>query len=108
VGLACGLLSGYGNYGGIMFRLLKYVLAGLIGYAAYEFIRGLTSDGDGGQDRGGIGLPQGPGSRALNRALNRDTGRSNLTGAGRGERVVTADATGESVPHIIGRGVVRR
>ncbi|HEY8747281.1 MAG TPA: hypothetical protein VIM11_04860 [Tepidisphaeraceae bacterium] len=91
-----------------MIRLLKLVLGGLIGYAVYELIRGMISGDDGGQDRGQVGSPSGPGSRALNRALNRDSGRANITGGGRGERVVTSDATGEAVPHMIGRGVVRR
>jgi hypothetical protein len=88
-----------------MLRLLKLAFVGLISYAAYEFIRGLLSDGDGGQGMAGTSGPRSP---ALAKALDRDAGRSNMTGPGGGERVMTEESSGESVPHIVGRGVVRR
>lgn len=88
-----------------MFRLMKLAIYGLLGYAIYEFVRGIT------QGRGaealGMGGGQG-GSRELNRALNEDPVRSNMTGPARGQRVVSEEPSGESVPHMVGRGVVRR
>ena len=86
-----------------MFRLLKLVFVGLIGYAVYEFIRGLTEGGDGGSDRESGGPSSSP---ALSKALDTDAGRMNMTA--RGERVKTSDTTGESVTHVVGRGVVRK
>ena len=88
-----------------MFRLLKLVFVGLIGYAVYEFIRGLTEGGDGGSDRESGGPSSSP---ALSKALDTDAGRMNMTGPARGERVKTSDMTGESVTHVVGRGVVRK
>ena len=64
-----------------MFRLMKLAIYGLLGYAIYEFVRGMT------QSRGvaqatGMDGPQRHtgGSRELNRALNEDPSRSNMTG----------------------------
>jgi hypothetical protein len=88
-----------------MFRLVKLAIYGLLGYAIYEFVRGISSE-HGGNAEGNT--PEWGGSRPLKKALNRDTGRSNITGGGRGERVVTVDGQGESVPHMVGRGVIRR
>ena len=83
-----------------MFRLIKLALYGLIGYAIYEFVRGMTEE----QGQGG-GQPTG-GSRELNRALERDAGRTNVSGAGQGHRVTTEDSSGQSAPHTVGRGVI--
>ena len=88
-----------------MLRLLKLVFVGLVSYAAYEFIRGLLDGGDGGSERDRGGPSSSPG---LSRALDTDAGRMNMTGPARGQRVTTEDFTGESVPHVVGRGVVRR
>ncbi len=87
-----------------MLKLLKLVFVGLVSYAAYEFIRGLTEGGDGGSDRGQAG----PSSPQFGRALDTDAGRMNMTGPARGQRVQTEDFTGESVPHVVGRGVLRK
>ena len=87
-----------------MFKLLKLAFVGLVSYAAYEFIRGLLEGGDGGSDRG----QGGPSSPQLGKMLDTDAGRMNMTGPARGERVQTEDFTGESVPHFVGRGVVKR
>lgn len=89
-----------------MFRLIKMAIYGLVGYAVYEFLRGLMQ-GEDVRQAAGIGQRQG-GSRELNEALDRDPARTNMTGPGRGERVMTAEASGESVPHVVGRGVVQR
>ena len=88
-----------------MLRLLKLIVVALISYAAYEFIRGLLDDGDGGSDRGTRGPSASP---SLGKALNTDPGRTNMAGPARGQRVKTEEVSGESVPHVVGRGVVRR
>ena len=91
-----------------MFRLIKLAIYGILGYALYEFIRGLTSDQGGGSQLAGAGQGQGGsgGSRELNRALDENAGRTNMTGPGIGEAVTTAEPSGESVTHRVGRGVV--
>ena len=83
-------------------RLLKLLAYFTIGYAIYQFFQGMSdmesSGGSGGY--GGYG-------RDLDRALNEDTGRAmNMTGPGRGTTVSTQDASGTSVSHLVGRGVV--
>ena len=85
-----------------MMRLMKWAVYGLLGYAAFEFCRGLIHDAEsmGGGSRSRR-------SRALDSAQDRDPMRTNMTGPGRGERIVTEDGTGESVPHSVGRGVVQ-
>jgi hypothetical protein len=92
-----------------MFRLIKLAIYGLLGYAIYEFVRGMTQ-GSGASQAMSMGGQQGQGggSRDLNRALNDDPGRSNMTGPARGERVMSQEPSGESVPHMVGRGVVQR
>lgn len=90
-----------------MFRLIKLAIYGLLGYAIYEFVRGMTQ-GQGANHGMGEQQKQGGGSGDLNRALNDDPGRSNMTGPARGERVTSQEPTGESVPHMVGRGVVHR
>ncbi|HXE52481.1 MAG TPA: hypothetical protein VN541_05665 [Tepidisphaeraceae bacterium] len=92
-----------------MFKLIKLAIYGLLGYAIYEFMRGLLQGesmlqaagmGQGGQRQGG--------SRELNSALDGDAGRMNMTGPAQGARVMSEEASGGSVPHVVGRGVVHR
>lgn len=92
-----------------MLRLIKLAIYGLLGYAVYEFVRGIMQ-GPGDAQAAGAGGQQGQGggSRDLNRALDQDAGRSNMTGPARGERVMSQEPSGESVPHFVGRGVVHR
>ena len=79
-------------------RLLKLLAYVTVGYAIYQFVKGM-SDMD--EESGGNG-------RDLDRALNEDTGRmTNMTGPGRGTTVATADSSGASIPHLVGRGVVQ-
>ena len=92
-----------------MFKLIKLALYGLIGYALYEFLRGLR-EGESVLQGGGMERRQG-GGRELDSALEGEgtPGRAqNMTGPGRGQTVTTEEASGESVPHVVGRGVVRR
>lgn len=84
-----------------MFRLIKLAIYGILGYALYEFVRGVMQT----QQMSGQG---GGNNRALDRALDSGSSRQNLTGAGEGQRVVTAESSGESAPHVVGRGVVSR
>ena len=91
-----------------MFRLIKLAIYGLLGYAIYEFIRGMT-EGEGAIERQqGQGRGPGRGARELGRAMDRDAARTNMTGRGQVERVTSSEPSGESVPHRVGRGVVRR
>lgn len=90
-----------------MFRLIKLAIYGLLGYAIYEFVRGMMQ-GESVAEAAGMGQQGGSGPRDLNRALNEDPGRSNMTGPARGQRVVSSEPSGESVPHMVGRGVVHR
>ena len=90
-----------------MFRLLKLLAWIALGYVAYELYQGMNEgggEGDGGGEqrrRGGRGR-----SRDLERALNEDRGRMNMTGAGRGTRVATEDFQGGRSNRVVGRGVV--
>ena len=86
-----------------MFRLIKLAIYGLLGYALYEFIRGLTEGAP-----QAMGRPRGSSSRQLNRALDEDSGRQNTTGPSPGRTVTTNEPNGESVSHVVGRGVVSR
>jgi hypothetical protein len=90
-----------------MFRLIKLAIYGLLGYAIYEFIRGMTQGETSGQ-AAGPGRSAGSGSRDLNEALNSGSSRENLTGPGVGQEVRTIEPSGESVSHRVGRGVVHK
>jgi hypothetical protein len=92
-----------------MFRLLKLMAYGLLGYAIYEFVRGAF----GGeieqmvgrmQDQMQGGGSQGSGGGSSN--LHRDAARANMTGPGEGDVEDTQDNDGGSVRHAVGRGVV--
>ena len=75
------------------------------------FIRGMMQGESMMQAAGMGGEQQGQGqggSRELNRALDTGTSRMNMTGPARGERVVSEEPSGESVPHTVGRGVIHR
>jgi hypothetical protein len=97
----------------VMSRLLKLVAYGVLGYAVYELWQGMREGGQrtaAGRSRFGAGARTGaPGGRDLRRALNEDPGRMmNMTGTGRGTTVSTEESgSGQSVPHLVGRGVVQ-
>ena len=85
-------------------RLIKLLAYALIGYVFYEMYQGMKmAGGRGAHTSGGEGRI---GSRDLRRALNEDTGRMNVTGPARGTTVATEEASGASMPHVVGRGVV--
>jgi hypothetical protein len=80
-----------------MFGLLKLLAYGLLGYALYEFFRGMSDTGGGGG---------GGGEGEMGRNFRNESSRANMTGPGEGEDVMTQDDSGESVRHRVGRGVV--
>ena len=79
-----------------MFGLLKLLAYGLLGYALYEFFRGMSDSGGGGGGREG----------EMGRNFRDQASRANMTGPGEGQDVMTQDDSGESVRHRVGRGVV--
>ena len=79
-----------------MFGLLKLVAYGLLGYALYEFFRGMSESNAGG----------GGGEGSIGRNFREDASRANMTGPGAGMEMTTSDDSGESVPRRVGRGVV--
>lgn len=108
----------------MIFRLAKLAIYGLIGYAAYEFIRGIVdapsiaqSGGSGGRSQGRPQQEQ-PEPRRQNfadtgdaTATAPDAASSGLIGGSsqpRGQRVETQDADGASIIETVGRGVVTR
>ena len=84
-----------------MFKLIKLAFIALVGYAIYELFQGIAG-GEFRQARSGRG------SRDLDLALNSDDGRMGaLTGEGVGHVEETLDGHGTSIPHRVGRGVVK-
>lgn len=97
-------------------RLLKLAAYLSLGYLAYEFYQGLMHDQKQGErsDQGNQqrGRSQGQNresssSRDLHRALNRDTGRMNVSGPGRGANETVVDSDGGRSNRVVGRGVVQ-
>jgi len=77
----------------MLMRVLKWGVAGLLGYAAYQFILGILE----GEEAIGSGRSPAVASRS-----------GALTGGGSGRVVTTEDSVGTSTPYRIGRGVVHR
>lgn len=76
-------------------RLLKLFFYAAIGYFLYEYLL------SGSRHRPATR------SRNLQRALNEDPGRMNVTGPARGTDVETEDTDGARSHYVVGRGVVR-
>ncbi|HEV7298204.1 MAG TPA: hypothetical protein VGN72_02485 [Tepidisphaeraceae bacterium] len=102
-----------------MLRLIKLAVYGLIGYAIYEFYRGVTMTGGGqqggGSMTGGGGQGgysgQGMGGQGPSLGQNPQSMNTPLMGGSespQGMLVPTQDADGGSVTHSVGRGVVHR
>ena len=103
-----------------MFRMLRLIVLGLVGYMVYEFIQGLShgrfdalSQLAGGSSRGprrrgdsnrGDRSGGDPNRGDMNRGVRPGVG--SMTGRGQGQRVQTEDASGTGGSHIVGRGVV--
>ena len=95
-----------------MFKLIKLAIYGLLGYALYEFFRGISTEsvarqmegaGAGGQSRNeGQAQSRGGDSRGAKAA------NAQWSGPGEGQEVKTEEASGTGAPHIVGRGVVSR
>lgn len=93
-----------------MFKLLKLAFYALVGYAIYEFIRGVT----GGEIESAVSRAtesardSGERSGGAKNVHQRAAARPNMTGPGQGQIEETEEADGGSVRHAVGRGVVRR
>ena len=83
-----------------MFKLIKLAFIALVGYAIYELFQGMSGESQQARaDRG---------SHDLDDALNSNDGRMGaLTGEGVGHVEQTLDGNGTSIPHRVGRGVVK-
>ena len=81
-------------------RLLKLLGYCAFGYLVYEFFHGLLY-GPAGKSASGNGK-----SGDLERALNEDAGRMNMTGPALGKTIETDDSQGAHARHTVGRGVV--
>jgi hypothetical protein len=77
----------------MVLRVLKWGVMALLGYAAYEFIRGILE----GEEAFDSGRASSPVARS-----------GGLTGGGSGRIETTEDVVGTSAPHRVGRGIVRR
>ena len=85
-----------------MFRLLKLAAYALLGYALYEFFRGMSDTaGAGGGERSFGGREQGGG---LMRGAAEGVGQ--ISGPGEGRPEATLENDGGSVRHRVGRGVI--
>ena len=86
-----------------MFRLMKLAVLALLGYAIYEFFRGML-----GPELSQLGQAMGQGSGGREQQPHRGADKMQFSGPGEGERVQTEEATGASTRHRVGRGVVQR
>jgi hypothetical protein len=77
----------------MVLRVLKWGVMALLGYAAYQFIRGIL---------------EGEEAVAFDRGSSPAARSSGLTGGGSGRIERTEDVVGTSTPHRVGRGVVHR
>ncbi|HWE96158.1 MAG TPA: hypothetical protein VG269_19500 [Tepidisphaeraceae bacterium] len=94
-----------------MFRLLKLATFAFLGYALYEFFRGMTSDMESGAGQGGRqGWQRGQrgSSQSQSGSGRSQTRGERITGPGEGMSVQTQDANGGAIPHTVGRGIVQR
>jgi hypothetical protein len=80
----------------VFMSLTKLVILGGIGYLVYRFFSSLPHP-----EASGAGMHQSAG-RSASRGHE---GGARITGGGRGMTETTAGASGESVPHAVGRGV---
>jgi hypothetical protein len=83
----------------MVMRVLKLGLMAVLGYAAYQFIRGILEGEE------AIEVSRNPAPQSAPRS---EGAAPILTGGGEGRVVTTSDALGTSIPHRVGRGVVRR
>jgi len=89
-----------------MFRLIKLAVYALIGYALYEFFRGLSTTAPAGA--AAQGRQGGPPREQQGERGESGSGNMQFSGPGQGRREKSEESSGEAVPHIVGRGVVQR
>ena len=89
-----------------MFRLLKLMAYGLLGYAIYEFFRGMSAESGmgGGGSRGTAGGRMRIGGGDVMRGADRGEGQ--MSGPAEGRDEATLESDGGSVRHRVGRGVI--
>ena len=85
-----------------MLRLMKLLAYALLGYALYEFVRGMMNAQD-----GGMGQMGGGGNRGMEAGSGGSGRAQNITGPGGGADVETMEADGGMSTQRVGRGVVR-
>ena len=81
----------------MVMRVLKMGLMAVLGYAAFQFIRGIFE----GEDAIDVSRQAAPRAQS-------HLGGEMLTGGGSGRVEMTSDGVGTSTPHRVGRGVVHR
>lgn len=95
-----------------MFKLIKLAVYGLLGYALYEFFRGISSESVAPQAQPASPSRQSPNAgKTRTRAGNSrrsKAGNAQWSGPGEGREVKTEEASGEGAQHKVGRGVVSR
>ena len=74
-----------------MFKLIKLAFYAAVGYAIYELYLGMTQGREEGSSGGGGGSSR----------------YGAITGGGEGMEIESEDESGTSIPHHVGRGVVR-
>lgn len=89
-----------------MFRLLKLGVYALLGYALYEFFRGLSSEAQ--QAAQSMGQGQSGGQAQRGGEFGSSASRQAFTGGGEGIPEETQNADGGGVSHRVGRGVVHQ
>lgn len=95
-----------------MFRTLKWIGFGLLGYGTYQSIRHIVESR---RDAGKLTsaeehYDQNRLRQVLDRAEPRGgviTSGNMITGGGRGTTISSDEPSGESIPHQVGRGVIR-
>ena len=83
-----------------MFRLIKLATYALLGYALYEFFRGMSDTEARPRPRFAPGQSQGQRQGEMS--------GQRMTGGGEGTETETQGSDGGSTRHVVGRGVVTR
>jgi len=86
--------------------LTKLVILGGLGYLAYRFFSNLPQPEASGGGAGAGGRAGGRGQAGDGRSHAGGTRGARMSGGGQGTTETTSDASGESVPHTVGRGVL--
>ncbi|HEX5244740.1 MAG TPA: hypothetical protein VFW23_15865 [Tepidisphaeraceae bacterium] len=95
-----------------MFKLIKLAIYGLLGYALYEFFRGISTESAArqmqGAGAGGESHNEGEAQSGGGNSRGAKAANAQWSGPGEGQEVKTEEASGVGAPHKVGRGVVSR